>query len=168
MILAGTILGYAGVSDGKWVTGSKSYGAAARGGACRAEVIISDKAISFPYVTRADILIAMSQTAYDEYIRDVNRENGIVIYDKHTVSISEISHLRQEGIPATKVAVTELENKQVANIIILGAAVEMTKIVSRDALISAIKSNIQAGLQPLNLRAVELGFKLGRRGAFRG
>jgi 2-oxoglutarate ferredoxin oxidoreductase subunit gamma len=165
IILAGTILGYAGVNDDKWVTGSNSYGAAARGGACRSEVIISDKPISFPYVIKADILIAMSQRAYDEYITDVNRENGIVIYDQHLVSITEISHLKQVGIPATRTAVTELDNKQVANIIILGAAVKMTKIVSRDALISAIKSNVPTELQALNLRAVELGFKLGRKRA---
>lgn len=160
IILAGTILGYAGANDGKWVAGSNSYGAAARGGACRAEVIISDKPISFPYVIKADILITMSQKGYNQYIEDVNGENGIVIYDQHMVSINEIGHLKQVGIPATRIAATALSNNQVANIIILGAAVEMTKVVSREALISAIESNLQPRLQALNLRAVELGFKL--------
>lgn len=159
IVLAGTILGHAGINDGEWVAGSSSYGAEARGSACRAEVIISNKPIIFPHVTKADILIAMSQSAYDEYIEDVN-QNGIVIYDEQ-VSINEISHLEQVSIPATSVAVRELNNKQVANVIILGAAVAMTKIVSRDALISAIESNVQAKLQALDLKAVELGFKLG-------
>lgn len=159
IILAGTILGHAGINDGKWVAGSNSYGAAARGGACRAEVVISDKPIVFPLVIKADILVAMSQKAYDEYIEEVG-ENGIVIYDE-MVSINKASHLEQVGIPATSVAVRELNNKQVANAIILGAAVEMTKIVSRDALISAMRSNVQVELQALDLKALELGFKLG-------
>jgi len=160
IILAGTILGHAGINDGKWVAGSNSYGAAARGGSCRAEVVISDRPIAFPLVIKADILVAMSQKAYDEYIEDVG-ENGLVIYDE-PVSINEIGHLEQVGIPATSVATRELNNKQVANVVILGAAVEMTRIVSREALIAAIESNVQAGFQTLDLKALELGFKLGR------
>ncbi|MBA7573760.1 hypothetical protein ES708_15558 [subsurface metagenome] len=101
----------------------------------------------------------MSQKAYDEYIEDVG-ENGLVIYDE-PVSINEISHLEQVGIPATSVATRELNNKQVANVIILGAAVEMTRIVSQEALIAAIEGNVQAKLQALDLKALELGFKLG-------
>lgn len=159
IILAGTILGHAGINDGKWVAGSNSYGAAARGGACRAEVVMSDKPIAFPLVIKADILVAMSQKAYDGYIEDVG-ENGLVIYDEQ-VSINEIGHLEQVGIPATSVATRELNNKQVANIIILGAAVEMTRIVSREALVAAIEGNVQAKLQALDLKALELGFKLG-------
>jgi len=161
VILAGTILGYAGINDGKWVAGSNSYGTAARGGSCRADVIISDKPISFPHVIMADILIAMSQKAYDVYIKDVRPEGGIVIYDEQMVSTKEISGLKQIGIPVTNIAIKELSSKQVANIVILGAAVGITKIVNRDALTSAIEKNIPEKFKVLNLEAVELGFKLG-------
>ena len=162
IILAGTILGYAGINDEKWVAGSNSYGAAARGGLCQADVVISDKPISFPHITEADILIAMYQSAYNRYIGDVERENGIVIYDQQMVSIKEVSYLRQVGVPATSTAIKELDNSQVANIVMLGAATEITKIVTRDALISAIEENVKARFKTLNLKAVELGFRLGR------
>lgn len=162
VILAGTILGYAGINDGKWVAGSNSYGAAARGGSCQADVIISDKPISFPHIITADVLIAMSQKAYDIYVENVERGTGIVIYDEQMVSPKEINNLKQIGIPVTNTAIRELNNKMVANIIILGAAVGITKIVTKDALIAAIEKNIQQRFKALNLKAVEFGFKLGK------
>jgi len=160
VILAGTILGYAGINDDKWVAGSSSYGAAARGGACRADVIISDKPIRFPHIIKADILIAMSQKAYNVYIENVEKGAGIVIYDEQIVSTKEISGLKQIGVPVTNTAIRELNSKLVANIVILGAAVGITKIVNRDALISAIEKNVPERFKVLNLEAVKLGFKL--------
>ena len=157
VILAGTILGYAGINDGKWVAGSSSYGSQARGGYARSEVVISDEQISFPRVIEADILVAMFQSAYDKYIEYVGSENGIVIYDKPLVSTKEINGLKQIGIPATNIAATELNNKQVANMVILGIAVGITKIVTKGALISAVEKNVPERFKTLNLKAVELG-----------
>ncbi|GAG94886.1 unnamed protein product [marine sediment metagenome] len=157
IVLAGTILGHAGINDRKWVAGSSSYGAEARGSACRSEVIISDEPISFPHVIEADILVAMSQGAYDKYIENVESEKGIVIYDDPLVSTKEINGLKQIGIPATNIAATELNNKQVANMVILGIAVGITKIVTKGALISAVEKNVPERFKALNLKAVELG-----------
>jgi len=161
VVLAGTILGYAGINDGKWVAGSSSYGSQARGGYARSGVVISDKPIDFPHVIEADVLVAMSQSAYDKYIECVDRENGMVIYDEPLVSVKEINGLKQIGVPATNIATTELNNKQVANLVILSAVVEITKIVTRDALISAIEKNVPERFKALNLKAVEFGFKWG-------
>lgn len=162
IVLAGTILGHAAINDGKWVAGSSSYGAEARGSVCRAEVIISDEPIIFPHMTKADILIAMSQEAYDKYIKDMGKEGEIVIYDERMVSTKEVSGLKQIGFPVTSVATKELDNKLVANMVILGTAAEVTKIVTKDALISAIEKNVPERFRVLNLKAVELGFKLGK------
>jgi len=158
--LAGTILGHAGINDGKWVAGSNSYGAAARGGPSRADVILSDKPIIFPHLIEADILIALSQEAYDKYIEDMKRDSR-VIYDEQLVSPRDIG-LKQIGIPATNVAIEELNNKQVANIIILGATVGITKITTNDALIAAIEETVEPRFKDSNLKAVDTGFKLGR------
>ncbi len=157
VILAGTILGYAGINDGKWVAGSSSYGSQARGGYAQSEVVISDEPIKFPRVIEADILVAMFQSAYDKYIEYVGSKNGIVIYDEPLVSTKEINGLKQIGVPATNIATNELSNKQVANLVILGAAVGITKIVTKDALISAIENNVPERFKTLNLKAVELG-----------
>lgn len=162
IVLAGTILGHAAVNDGSWVTGSNSYGAEARGSACRAGVIISDGPVIFPHVIMPDILVAMSQDAYDKYIKDVRLDGGIVIYDEQMVSPKEITGLEQLGFPTTAVATKEIGNKLVANMVISSIVVEMTKIVSPDALISAIEENVPERFKTLNLKAAELGFELGR------
>ena len=162
VILAGTLLGYAGINDGKWVAGSNSYGAAARGGTCRAEVVISNEPIIFPLVIKADILIAMSQGAYDKYIEDVKANDGIVVYDGQLISPRDISSLKQIGVSATNAAIEEINNKQVANVIILAAAVEITKVVTKDALITAIEGTVEQKFREINLKAVNIGFRLGK------
>jgi len=162
IVLAGTMLGQAAFNDGKWVGGTNSYGAAARGGLCRAEIVISDRPIAFPHVIEADILIAMYQTAYSKYIGQVKPEEGVVIYDDGFVSPEEITGLRYVPIPATRTAIEELNSGIVANVIILGATVEITGLVTIDALRSAVAEVVPERLRELDLKAVDIGFKLGR------
>ena len=161
IVLAGTILGQAAFNDEKWVSSTGSYGAAARGGACRAEVVISERSITFPYVIAADTLIAMYGTAYDRYVRRVKPGEGIVIYDEQFVP-EEIKGLRYVGIAATRTAIDELNNGMAANVIILSAVVEMTDVVSKKGLKSAIEEIVPEKLRELNLKAMNFGFRLGR------
>lgn len=161
IVLAGTILGQAAFRDRKWVSSTNSYGAAARGGACRAEVVISERPIIFPYVIAADTLIAMYQTAYEKYIEWLKPGEGVVIYDERLIP-GETKGLKHVGIPASETAVEELGNGMVANVIILSAAVEMTNVVSKGALESAIREIIPERLRQLNLKAMDIGFRLGR------
>ncbi len=160
IVLAGTILGYAAFNDGKWVSGTNSYGAAARGGECEAEVVISDEPIIFPYVLEADFLIAMYQAAYNKYVGKVKRDRGVVIHDKQLVSPAAGSTLEHIGIPATEVAAKRLNSNVVANIVALGAAIEISRVVTRDAFISAIEENMPERFRELNLRAANIGFDL--------
>lgn len=164
IVLAGTMLGQAAFNDGKWVSGTNSYGAAARGGACQAEVVISDRPISFPHVIEADILVAMYQTAYDKYIGEVKHEEGVVIYDERFAP-KEIKGLKYVSIPATRTAIEELNREIVGNVIILSAAVEMTGVVTKEALRSAVEQIVSERLRELDLRAVDIGFELGKREA---
>ena len=161
IVLAGTILSQAAFNDGKWVSSTDSYGAAARGGTCRAEVVISERPIIFPCVIAADTLIAMYQTAYDEYIGCVKPGEGVVIYDERFVP-EEMKGLKYVGIPASRTALEELNNGMAANVIILSAAVEMTDVVSKKELKSAIEEIIPERLRELNLKAMNIGFRLGR------
>ncbi len=161
IVLAGTILGRAAFSDGMWVSGTNSYGASARGGACRAEVVISGMPIVFPYVIAADTLITMSQTAHKKYIERVKLGEGIVIYDERFTP-EETKNLKHVGIPATETAVEGLGNGMVANIIILSAAVAMTGVVTKESLDCAIRGVVPERLRQLNLEAMDTGFRLAR------
>ncbi len=161
IVLAGTILGQAAFNDGKWVGGTNSYGAASRGGACRSEVVISGQPIIFPYVIEVDVLIAMYQTAYDKYIGDVRREGGVVVYDDRFVAPCKVDGIRQVPVPATRTALEELKSELVANVVMLGAVVEITGLVTKDALRSAVAETVAERLRELDLKAVEAGFRLG-------
>jgi 2-oxoglutarate ferredoxin oxidoreductase subunit gamma len=161
IVLAGAILGQAAFNDGKWVSSTGSYGAAARGGACRAEVVTSNSPIVFPYVIAVDMLIAMYQTAHDRYIGRVKPGEGVVIYDEGFVP-DEMKGLTYVGIPASTAAIEELNDGMTANVIILSAAVEMTDLVSKKGLEYAIEEIVPERLKELNLKAMNIGFRLGR------
>jgi len=163
VVLAGVLLGQAGVIDGKNVSTSNSYGVAARGAACKSEIIFSEGPIDFPHLLTADIFVAMSQGAYKTYCQDVRPESGIIIYDQGLVNPREDLKIKQVGIPATEITVRKLKEKQVANIVLLGALAEITGIVSQQALRKALPIHIGKQLRALNLKALSLGRQLGRR-----
>lgn len=163
IILAGLLLGEAGVLDGLHVAGSNSYGAQARGSGCKAEIVFSDGPIDFPLLTATDILAVMSQSAYDLYCRDVKPETGLIVYDETLVAPRNDLTVTQIAIPATNYAVKELAEKQAANIVLLGALIEITGLVSSKAIEKAMERHVGERFRALNLRALQKGRELGRR-----
>ena len=162
VVLAGTILGHAAIRDGKWVAGSSSYGAQARGGSARSDVVIADGPVVYPHVIEADILIALSQTAYDKYVAELAKD-ALVMFDDPMVSPRPLVGIKQVGIPSTSAALKELNQKQAANIVILGALASASGIVSKEALEAAISENVSSRFKESNLKALELGYRLGER-----
>jgi 2-oxoglutarate ferredoxin oxidoreductase subunit gamma len=155
IVLAGLLLGRAATFDGKFVAGSNSYGVQARGSACRSEVVISDDAIDYPNVTIADIVSVMSQRAYDLFSRRVAK-GGLIFYDPQF-----IVPRRQRGlvpVPATGMALEDIGDKRVANVILLAAVVAKTGIVSQGALLRAINESVTERLLEVNKKAAALGF----------
>jgi len=161
VVLAGTILGHAATKDGKWVAGASSYGAQARGGSARSDVVISEGPIVYPHVIEATLLVTMAQTAYTKYIEEL-ADGALIIYDEEMVAPKPIDNVIQVGVPARSQAIKELDQKQSANIVILGAAAAITGMVTKVALISAISENVSARFKDLNVKALELGYKLGK------
>jgi len=163
IVLAGLLLGQAGVMEGKYISGSNSYGAQARGSGCKSEVVFSDGPIDFPHLVTADILGAMSQGSYNLYCEDVKEKSGLILYDQGQVMPKEGLGVQQRGAPATEYALKKLKNKQVANIIFLGALIESAKIVSPKAIRKAIAIHVSERFRNLNLKALQIGMELGRQ-----
>ncbi|MCJ7685983.1 MAG: 2-oxoacid:acceptor oxidoreductase family protein [Desulfobacteraceae bacterium] len=161
VVLAGTILGYAAVLDGKWAAGSNSYGAQARGGAARAEVVISFEPILFPHVIQADVLVALSQGGYDAYIHEVRDEGGMVLYDNMTVRPRSLKGTEQLGVPATFTAVQDFCAKEVANMVILAASVGLVGMVSHRSLKTSLMEQVGERFREVNMKALEAGLRLG-------
>jgi 2-oxoglutarate ferredoxin oxidoreductase subunit gamma len=120
-------------------------------------VIISEGAIQYPYVKRADVLVCMSQSAYEKY-QDQLKPEGYLITDKDLVTPSEERPFYD--IPATRMA-EELGRKMMANIIMLGFVTAVTGIVSKGAAQKAVGDSVPKGTEEMNLKAFTKGFDYG-------
>jgi 2-oxoglutarate ferredoxin oxidoreductase subunit gamma len=161
VVLAGALLGSAAFRQGLRVSGTSSYGSAARGGECRSEVVLTDGVIAFPYVTKADVLVAFSQVAYNRYLVWTASPDGVVFYDEGSVEPEAGADQRHISIPASRAVETSLGAKVGANIAMLGAVVAVTGLVTRQALTDAVTEGSPSRFVDLNLRALDLGFRLG-------
>jgi 2-oxoglutarate ferredoxin oxidoreductase subunit gamma len=156
-ILAGVILGSAAVTfDGKYATQTQAYSSELRGGFAAAWIIVSDEPIEFPRVTHPDILVAQAQDSIDRF-GEVLKPNGILIADSDMVRETPPKVKRLYGVPATTIARNEINAPMAANMIMLGALLKVTGIVSRQALEQAIALSVPKGREQINLEAFNLG-----------
>ncbi|MEO0136892.1 MAG: 2-oxoacid:acceptor oxidoreductase family protein [candidate division WOR-3 bacterium] len=157
LILAGKILAEAAaIYDNKNATQSQSYGPEARGGSSRSEVIISDTEIDYPKAVNIDFLLALTQEACDKYSKDV-KEGGTILVDSRFVTKLPEGKFKVYSAPITEIAEQETGKSLVANIVALGMITELTKIVSQQAVESAILSRVPKGTEELNLKAFRAG-----------
>ena len=160
IILAGTILGKASVLwDHKESTLVESYGPESRGGACSAQVIISDKLIHYPYINKPDILVCMSQSGYDKFIGNIT-EKSFLLIDQDLVNPSRSLNINYFSIPATRKA-EKLGKKMMANIIMIGFTVSITDVISMEAAHKAVAESVPKGTEELNLEAFNKGCDYG-------
>ncbi len=161
LILAGLVLAEAaGLYDGREVSMAQSYGPEARGGASKAEVIISDKIIDFPQCTRVDLLLALTQEAADAYCWDL-RPGAWVLVDSDLVTHPPTSLAM--GLPFTAVAKEKLKKVMVANVVALGAIGEIGGFVTRRALERALLARVPKGTEELNKKALSEGARLAKK-----
>lgn len=154
IITAGIILAEAALLDGLNALQSQSYGPEARGGASKAEVIISEKEINYPKVTQPNILVALTQEAYDIYKTGL-MDDSVVILDAGIVVDTDAAYQVYQ-VPVTEIARTQLR-PVVANIITLGALVTLTKCVSYASLQEAVLDRVPKGTEELNKKALAAG-----------
>jgi 2-oxoglutarate ferredoxin oxidoreductase subunit gamma len=146
---------------GKNAVQTQSYGPESRGGACKSEVVISEEEIDFPKVVEPDILVLMSQHAYNDYIDEVKSEGTVILDPNMIPREKELKNMKVFRVPATKIA-EELGRKIVANIVMLGAFVAITGAIDENALKESIKANIPKGTEELNLTAFKRGYEYGK------
>lgn len=157
IIRAGYIIGQAAsIFDHKHTTFTQSYGPEARGGACRADVVISDERLLYPYMNAPSILIAMSQEAYDKYYPE-NNEDTLVIADEDLVKPEVMKGKRLLAVPARRIA-GEMGRVTVANVVMLGFFTAVTDSVSVEAMKKSILTSVPKGTTELNEKAFEYGY----------
>ncbi|MCK4956543.1 MAG: 2-oxoacid:acceptor oxidoreductase family protein [Candidatus Cloacimonetes bacterium] len=159
LITAGIILAKAAVIDGVNVTQTQSYGPESRGGASRADVIISNDEFDFPEATKFNALLSLTQEACDKYSPNL-RPGGTLIVDStfvKNVSIMEGTIYEQ---PFTQIASEKLGTTLPTNILSLAFMVKITNIVSIAALKEAVIASVKPAYADLNRKAMKLGFDL--------
>ncbi len=150
IILAGVILGESATRAGHWAVQTQSYGPESRGGAARAEVLISDSAIDFPRVTRADVIVALSQAGFDKHGSDL-ADGGVVLVDSDLVKAEGAISL------AFNRTAEEVGHKIVTNMVMLGYLGAHLDIIPADLLEQTVLDNIPKGSEELNMKAVQAG-----------
>lgn len=161
VILSAIVIGKAGcIYQHGYSTMTQSFGPEARGGACSAQVILSDSPVLYPYVTHPDMLVVMSQEAYTLFSPQI-KPNGVLIIEEDMVRIGELpAGVRVYSIPATRIA-EELGKKMVLNIVMVGFFGAVSQLLERDALRNAVAASVPEAYRELNLKAFDRGYDYG-------
>jgi 2-oxoglutarate ferredoxin oxidoreductase subunit gamma len=160
VVLAGELLSQALFEAGYEVVNTRSYGAEARGGRCRSEIIVSDEEIHDIQLLKVDILVVMSVPAYRRYIERVRR-GGLVLLDEKVLKGLKKEEVRGDveivSIPASEIA-SRLGNPIVANMVLLGSLLKKTALIPLERLKASVSGWVRTSMREINLKALEEGY----------
>jgi 2-oxoglutarate ferredoxin oxidoreductase subunit gamma len=141
---------------------SQSYGAEARGGPTRSDVIISDSVIHFPKVTQPNVLVCLTQTAYNKFY-PVIRPGGLLITDTRYVKIEKKVDAQQKGIAMYETVMAKIGKPIVFNICMLGAVIALIGLVKPDSIMKILEHRIPQDFLDMNRQALDIGLALGEK-----
>ena len=161
VILSAIVLGKAAsIYQGAFATMTQNFGPEARGGACSAQLVLSGSPVLYPYVTRPDILVVMSQEAYTRLVPEL-KDGGMLIVEQDLVRVDELKgDIKVFSVPATRLA-EELGKRMVLNSVMVGFFAAVTHLLEPDAVRKAVADSVPAAFRELNLKAFEKGFEYG-------
>lgn len=163
IITAGILLAKAAaLNKGMNAVQSQSYGPEARGGASKAEVIISDEEINYPKVTHPDILVSLNQEAYDKYADNL-KDTAVVIIDETMVKNYDPKKYKTYVMPIISTLSEQLGSAVSANIATVGALNEICKIVDNDGLLKTVISAFPPKAEANNVKAFNIGVELAKK-----
>jgi 2-oxoglutarate ferredoxin oxidoreductase subunit gamma len=154
----GKFLAYAGMDANLNVSWLPSYGPEMRGGTANCSVILTDEGIGSPIVTKADSIVVMNRPSLEKF-EDMVEANGLIVLDSDLVDVMPTrTDLNVIAIPAQTIA-QELGSKTIANMVLLGALVKKTGIVSIEALLESLRAHGKEKFFEVNKKAIERGIE---------
>ena len=162
VILSAIVLGKAAsIHQGAFATMTQSFGPEARGGACSAQLIVSESPVLYPYVTKPDILVVMSQEAFSRFSPEL-KDGGTLIIEQDLVRVTHLpAEVKVFSVPATRIA-EELGKRMVLNSVMVGFFAAVTHLLEPDAVRKAVADSVPESFRELNLKAFDRGFEYGR------
>lgn len=158
----GQLIAYAGMKEGKFVSWLPSYGPEQRGGTANCAVVVSEEQVGSPLVSRPTTAIVLNNPSYEKFEPMVRAGGLLVVNSSLIAKLTTRTDIKVLNIDATGMA-NELGNPKVANMILLGAFLEETGILSDDSILEALKkvfSPEKHSLLDINRQALELGRSL--------
>jgi 2-oxoglutarate ferredoxin oxidoreductase subunit gamma len=161
VILSAIVIGKAAsIYQGAYATMTQNFGPEARGGACSAQLLLSNEPILYPYVTQPDIMVVMSQEAHTRFVPEL-KEGGTLIVEQDLVRVTNLPRqTKVYSCPATRIA-EELGKRMVLNSVMVGFFTAVTQLLDPEAVNKAVADSVPPSFRELNLKAFEKGFEYG-------
>ena len=138
---------------------SQSYGPEARGGSTRTDVIIADSEIYFPKVTQPNVLVCLTQEAYNKFY-PIIRHGGTLITDSRFVKTELKVDARQVELGMYQAVMKAIGKPIVFNICMLGAVIAITGLVRPESIIRVLETRIPPNFLEINRKALDLGIQI--------
>ncbi len=138
---------------------SQTYGPEARGGATRSDVIISDSNINYPKVLQPNVLVCLTQEAYNLFY-PIIRPGGLLISDTRFVKTEKKVDAQQREFPMYRTVMDKIGKPIVFNICMLGAVISLTDLVKSESIIKVLENRIPSSFLEMNRKALSLGMEL--------
>jgi 2-oxoglutarate ferredoxin oxidoreductase subunit gamma len=149
----------AAIYEGLNAVQSQSYGPEARGGATKSDVIISDRDIRFPKVNQPNVLVCLTQKAYDKFSGTI-RPGGILLIDPFFVKREPKVDARQVSLGMYKTVMDRIGKPIVFNICVLGVLIGLTRLMKPESIVKVLEKRVPHDMLDINRMALELGLGL--------
>ncbi len=160
VITAAILLAEAAVlEEGLNAVQTQAYGAAARGGATRSDVIVSEEEIYFPKVNEPNVLVCLTQEAYNKFY-PIIRPGGMLLTDPRFVKIERKVDARQRELEMFRTVMERIGKPIVFNICMLGAVLGLTNLLRPESILKVLERRMPAAFLDMNRQALEIGLEL--------
>jgi 2-oxoglutarate ferredoxin oxidoreductase subunit gamma len=156
----GSTLATAAMLEGKYVTYLPSYGVEVRGGTANCTVVVSDEEIASPVASEPEFVVAMNQPSFARF-QGILQSGGLLCANSSLVNTeSARSDIEVLAVPTSELA-EKLGTIKVANMVMLGALIRASNMISYDAMLKNLAEILGVGkakLIKLNREALAVGY----------
>ncbi len=149
----------AAIHEEQNVVQTQSYGPEARGGATRADIVVSKEKIFYPKVIKPNILVCLTQEAYNKF-SGIIRPGGLLVTDIHFVKQERKVDAKQVGLGMYKAVMDHIGKPIVFNICMLGAISGLSEIATTESILKVLANKIKPKFLEINKKALDIGFQL--------
>jgi 2-oxoisovalerate ferredoxin oxidoreductase beta subunit len=160
VLFAGLALAEGAVREGLEVSWIPSYGPEMRGGTAHCHLRLSKHPIASPWISKPSSLMAFNQPSVEKFAHELLPGGLLLVNSSMVTDVTNRSDIQVVRIPAYQAA-ADMGNARAANMIMLGAYLEVTRAIEQDSILSAfVEHGIKPGMLKSNREAIETGRRI--------